>query len=517
MAIPTGSTAKALTVLARWLLVVVIVAGMLNWWLPGYRIWGALVVGVLAVWTLWLCRGIVSGDRKSSWQPAYLALVAPALVLIYHASRNGLGAGQQSPCGLAGALNMSLLFQFWLLATGVLICQELLSAMPQAALVLSICGAAMMSGPVMAMRFGQASEPMSSLALVAYAGAAVWVAPLWCGNAHGSARPHALASRPLRMAVIGVAAAACATLAVLAPLQAVVSVAVVAAALILAGLTGAPSRTIVLAVGAGLAVLAGVALAVWPAWPEIPLAASGMLGRGEQAFADLPATQTGVAVLASTTGWLGLSWTIAVAVISLGFLLARRSGAPARGRHIVWTIAAALSGCSLLAGGGMSIPSVTLAVCFTWGLLPSMAGWNPRRVSGLFVAVAMVALILLLGLSRLGGLISWVTGALGGSDAEMHIFAGFFTALAACWLAGARKLVWGLLAAVVAALAGAGGELLQEALSDRIASWSDWIAHLEGCAGGAALYLLCMSARWCESPDAVATRKAGGPPLDKHV
>jgi len=497
MAIPLGSTEKALTSIARWLLVSVIVAGMLNWWLPGYGIWGAFMVGILAVWTLWLCKGIVIGDSRLMWHPAYFALLGPASILVYHVLASGPGNGQQGPYGLADALNMSLVTHIWLLATGTLVCQELLANGPQFQLVAGICGAAMMAGPLMAMKFGQATAPTASLAMAAFSGVAVWMAPMWCSNGPKADRTDSIYSGPIRIFVLGVAAIVLALLSLLAPLQAVVSIAVAGAVLILAGLSA--RRRLAIALGTVCAVLAGTAIAFWPDWPGVPMGMSCPLGGGEQALADLPADQTGLAVLLSATGWLGLGWAVAVTTLALGILLTREPSRTGLWGRVVWTIASALSGWALLGKGGLSVPFLTLSACFVWGLLPGVVGWNPRRVSGIFIAWSLVALTLLLGLSRLSGLIAWITSAYGGDDGNMHVFAGFFCALVLCWLTGARKLIWGLVAALFAALAGGGGELLQGGFSDRTASWSDWVAHLKGSAAGTALYIICMLAKWCES------------------
>jgi len=83
----------------------------------------------------------------------------------------------------------------------------------------------------------------------------------------------------------------------------------------------------------------------------------------------------------------------------------------------------------------------------------------------------------------------------------VHAFAAFFLTLVLAWQGGARKARWGLLAIAAAALAGGVGEALQGLLSERVMSMGDWLAHLEGCAAAAPLYLLCIGARWCESAD----------------
>ena len=210
-----------------------------------------------------------------------------------------------------------------------------------------------------------------------------------------------------------------------------------------------------------------------------------------------------VAVLAGMIGGAGVIWIVGGMAFGLIYLLlrARRGHRGDQARAIVWTVVAALAACGLLARGGLSIPSVTLAAAFTWGLLPAMLSRGDRRRSGLGVFVAFAALMLLLGLSQRGGLADWMTAAFGGDDQILHGLAGFFLTLILAWLMGARRTWMGLLAIIIIILLGGVGEMLQGLLSRRHVELSDWLAHAIGCAVATPLYLLCMGSRWCESPD----------------
>jgi len=73
---------------------------------------------------------------------------------------------------------------------------------------------------------------------------------------------------------------------------------------------------------------------------------------------------------------------------------------------------------------------------------------------------------------------------------------------------GARNLMLGIVAIVLAAFAGGAGEIIQAAtLTRRRVEWGDWIAHAAGSLIAVIPYLLCVGARLAESPDA-RTRQA---------
>lgn len=536
MAIAIGTTQRQLQAAARWLLLCVVVVGMLGWWQPGYRTWGAMTAGVLAVWTLWLCRRINIGDRGVTLNPAHAAWIVPVAVVIYQSAVApviGVSGGR----GLSGALNMSLVFHVWLLATATMLCQELFAGPGCRLPATMICGAAMMAGPVVAMAMGPAvgDDGARSLGFVAMAGVALWLAALWppagadgplAGErvtgerVTGERRDGAIRSMPARLAIIGVAVLAVGLLARLAPLAAAMSIAVVAAAMgVAAGRH--PRRRIVLLAVAGLLGAAAIG-AMWatgfmtaltkltqPGHMLGAVVSVGLLGQGEQAYVDLPTNASGMATLIGLVGWGPTAWLVGVLVAAMAWTLlgggkgvSSGDDASRLGRSIVWTVAAGLSAGALLSARGLNAPSATLAAAVTWSLLPATTTTGRwRRFGGLAVALALLGMLLVLGLSKLVGLASWISSAAGLEDWGMHVFAGFSLTLVFAWLAGANRLRWGVAAILLVALAGGGGELMQAAFSARTASISDWMAHVAGCAAATPLYLLAMGARWCESPD----------------
>jgi hypothetical protein len=149
---------------------------------------------------------------------------------------------------------------------------------------------------------------------------------------------------------------------------------------------------------------------------------------------------------------------------------------------------------------------VTLAMGFTWGLLPTMLGRTPNRHRGEVLMVLVVGLVLLLGVSRRDGLVDWSVRSFGGGDQTLHVVVGFLLSMVLAWLMGSRRVWLGLAGIVLSVLAGGAGELVQGLASRRSMDVGDALWHAVGSAGAILPYLLAMGSRWCESPD-VTTRK----------
>lgn len=485
----------------------VVIIGMLTWWRPGYLMWGALIAALAVVYTLWLIWRTSTGDRSVPGHLFHLVVLGPAAVLAWHTCFTGLSAERTDPSAVSGALNASMIFQLALLSLGVMLAQSLL---PRAACrfgVLSVCGAAMMGGAAAAMIWGRAEAGRSALAILGFAGVCVWLAPLWgvLRQDDPEQPPHPLRRLSLRVICVAVAASGAGVLACVAPHEALLATGVVGATVFLAGLVFRRRRIILLVVGGFLAVAAAIAarLARSPVmsleW--IPV---DWFGRGEKAFGEVYAGSSGLAILARAVGWSGLTWlVVGLAACTVWLMWHARKGHPGdRGRAVVWTSAAALAGCAMLAPAGPFIPAVTLAAALTWGLLPTMLGREPRGRPGALLLAGLLALMLLQGLARKGGLLSWGAAACGWSDSFLHAAAGLLLAMTLSWYMGARNTWLGVLGLALAVLGGGVGELAQGLLSARGAELSDWVAHSLGVAVALPVYLLAVGSRWCESPDA---------------
>jgi len=125
MAISIGTTSRQLGGLVRWAFAGVMIVGMLTWWWPGYRAWGALAASILGVFALWLLLQIVSGKNSVPGYPVHLVLLVPALILTYHLGATGLGMHRGQRSVLGGAMNLSMIFHFVLLAGGIFLSQSL--------------------------------------------------------------------------------------------------------------------------------------------------------------------------------------------------------------------------------------------------------------------------------------------------------------------------------------------------------------------------------------------------------
>jgi len=517
MAIPTGTTSRQLGGLVRWMYVGVVVLGMLSWWWPSYRGWGALIGGLLVAMLLWLCWQTVTVNRRVPGHPVYAVLLVPAGVLTYHMAYTGLAA----PDGAAvadsrGALNLSMIFQLAMLALAVMLSQSLLPKAVGHVGVMSVCGGAMMGGAIAPMLWGGAEAAGPALGLLGFAGVAVWLSPLWQAEAPPEARElRAPARRELRIVCVAVAVPGVVLLARACPGPALVAAGCAVATLLLAGLVFPGRRRRLLAAGLVLTAAAAAAAALLRdrQWMEQWMPRSPWYGRGEGAFDTISARDNGLRVLAETVGLPATGFVVLGLIACLVVFLARvRRDRPGdRARVMAWCVASALSVCSLLAPGGLFIPGVTLAVGFTWGLMPGVAGRSPKPRPGVIVMAVIVAVMMLLGLARSEGLVLWATSSFWpgpSADKLLHGCVGTVLAMVMAWLMGSRSLWWGLLGIALAAAAGGLGEFLQHiAGTGRSAEYTDWAAHAVGSALAVVPYVLCVGARLCESAEALSSQE----------
>jgi len=487
-------------------MIFLICLGQVAWWWPGYRAWGGLVALTAVVLALWLLLRIVSGDRTLPGHPLHWVLAGPAGVLIYHFSRTGLGSSPAVGYGLSGALNVSLITQLLLLAGLLMLCQSLLAEPGRSSVPVSLCGAAMMLGPAVALTGPGAVEVGRCLRLLGASGALMWLVPL-VGRQPPAAPPGQYAPRWVRAGrSFRVAIGVCALLVFTLTQPALGALAAsLAACVVLAGAAVLPEgRKALLWAGVILVLTAAGAWALCggPDWGQLRMAgAKGLWGAGEEAFADLSADAPGLVLLSAVLGWGAVGWLILghLACVLWFFARSQSRGPAAAGRSVLWAGAAVLASASFLQPGGVFVPSATLAVAFVWGIAPSVLSLPCRTRPGAILFVLLAGLMFLLGIARNTGLLIWTAEALGWGDQFLHGVVGFFLAMSLVWLIGLRKVWAGLGAILLAALAGGAGELLQGAVSRRLVQWSDWRAHLLGTAAVLVPYLLAMGSRWCES------------------
>ena len=517
MAIPIGTTSRQVEWLARWALTGMMTLGMMAWWWPGYRSWGSAVAGLALVLALWLTARIVGTERRVPGHPVHLVMLVPAGILIVHLGLDITSPARHIPTSLQGAIDASMITWLGLLSLGVLLTQSLLPRAASHTVVLGASGAAMMLGPAAAMLVGPTAPVKTALTMLGFAGVCVWLTMLWgLGendttangdlNTANIRKPH----RFLRGACIAVAVVATGALAIEAPLGALLAMGITAGTLFVAGLVFPSLRVLLLLVGGMLAVgvVAALSFAQWVRHALVELivqAANGTaFGLGENAFREIGAGNSGLAVLVGMVGWVGTVSFIGGLGLCLVWMLfhARRGHWGDQGRAIVWSVAAGCAVAALISPGGLFIPATTLATAFILGLLPVMLGRPARHRPGLWMLAAIAAMMLLMGLAPKPGLFSWVVNRFSRGDTLPHIGMGFLTAMLLAWQMGKRRVWLGLVGIVLAALLGGPAELAQYLASNRTAEFRDWVHHVMGSAAAIAPYLLCVMARWCESADA---------------
>jgi len=511
----------------------VILLGLLTWWWPDYSSWGTLVVGLLVTLLLWLCWRTVSVNRTVPGHPVYLALLVPAAVLTYHLAQTGFAKSASDSTLVSGALNISLLLHMAMLGLGTMLSQSLLPRSITRAGVVRICGAAMIAGGVLAGFRGDAEPVRQAMALVGYAGVAVFLEPMWrpsisiAGQGFAPSAYHG----PVRIISLAVAAAACGLLAWCSPGAAVLAAGGTGITLVAASaIFSRRSRKLLfvgaaLVIGSGLGILCGVPL------PQAVSFNGPLLGSGERAFGliatskghvlqAVSASDSGLHVLCRTIGSHGAMLTVAgFAVCLVMFLVrARRDHAGDKAKCVAWTVAAMLSAAAMLDRGGLFIPSIVLAFGLTWGLAAEAAGQSSRPRPGITVLVAISAIMTMIGVARSAGLIVWSMEAIWpeqGVDKLLHAIFGLILAMTSAWLFGSRNLRLGLAAIALACLVGIAGEVMQYiTVTGRRFEWADWGAHAAGCIAAMIPYLLCIGARQCESTDATGHHPPVRDPYD---
>ena len=496
MAIPEGTTARQIETLTRATLVGAIAVGMLTWWWPGSYAWGGLAGCLAVVLVLWLWRQTLADDRTVPGHPVHMVLLVPTGILAVHFFRTGLGRSV-SGGGMCGAIDASMIYQISLAALAVVMMQGLLSRTVSSGVWVSVCGLAMVVGPLIAMIPQTAAPIAEALAMQALAGAAVWLSPIWTAERACGAGRRGMVTVRLAVAAAGVGAVL-----VIRPASAGVAGVVAAGGGILAGAVLSRIRVVraVCWVAVAVSVSGGAALCLDFAAAG-PSGADFWIGRGERALMSVPQTASGVRVAVGAIGWVGALVTMAVAVVCLVWVTAGARGLGARRRVGVaaWTVAAVLGGASVVARGGAFLPSGLLAAALTWSMLPAAAGRRQRRRGGVVLLAAFLALAAMLGLGRNPGLAQWSVEAFGGSENMPHLPGGFLLATLLAWLVGRGRLLWGL--GMIAAAAAAGGlaELIQGATAARGVEMTDWALHTAGCAAAGVMYVLCIAARGCES------------------
>jgi len=528
MAIPIGATAGQFSSIARWTFACLVVLAVFAWASPSTAGWGAVLIGLLVTLLIWLMCQTTEGRRTVPAHPVQWVLLVPAGILAYHLGRQSLPTPPDPLSHMDGAVNVSMLLQVAMLSLGIMLSQSLLPKAAQHVVALGICGAAMMSAPLAARLYGDESVQAMrhTLALLAFAGVGVWLSSLWgVGWRTEVWTPERRGKKPrassgasvkvARVAIVAVAAAVSCWLTWVSPPAAMLAAAALGGVVLLGGVVFPGNRAVLLVAGGVVTGGALLASGIVPRLAEISLNAGemGLVGLGELAFGRVSASDNGLTVLAWTIGWGGVWWMAGGMVVCIAYLMSRARTRRAwdRRRVIVWTWATVLSSCAMLSVGGLFSPAMVLSASLTWGLMPRMVGRGGEERSGGVFLLVLAAMAVVLGIARNGGLIHWSVSALFAApriDKYLHVGTGVFLTMTMAWLMSARHKWLGVVGICLAAGAGVLGEVVQLAFQRQM-DLRDVGAHLVGCAAGAIPFLLCMGARWCESPDARAPDTRG--------
>jgi hypothetical protein len=472
------------------LLTGVLLAG-LSMPMPGYDVWGLLLLGGMVVWLIWLLERLVwrHGQLPGNW--IHLGLLGPAMIFAGHVLLGRFLGGNSGH--LNDGISSSLMTHAGLLSLLVVLIQSFCSARKPALLISSFVGLAMVAaGMVGLLRDGL--EPLrGALWLTGLAGVGVW---LWPAAGVFAAAPLTRRDlqRPLHIARLATGAFAGMGMLVLAPslTMLILAAGIVAVVIVVAVLRRRSSRLATLL--AGLILLAGgVALCnahfTSPTW----------LGQGDAGFVHAQGKDSGFAVLAATTGWIGAGVMYLSAGGFAAWMLLR---SPKEQRNhcatplVVMTTLLATAG--LLINGGYVSPTMGLAAAFCWGLAPMGTAFRGRPRGAWIMAGVVLVTMLAINVASDPGLLMRASLGVGISDKSMHLMAGFVLAMVLAWWLGSWRWWAGLGMLVVAGLAGPAGEYIQKIYTDRSVDELDAWSHIKGVALAAGLYLICVAARWSE-------------------
>ncbi len=512
MPIPVGTNASHLRTVSRWTLLGVLLVAPVSLWWPTRAGWAALLAGTLAVWVLWLCWRTTAEKTDVPGHAMHLALLVAVGITVYHLIGHALAPSPARPNPLKGQMDMSLVTQLALLALLVMLTQDLLPTIESAGAAPALFGASMVAGALAGLLAAGAGGGRVMLALMGWAGLALWCWPFWPidrGGPPGEWLPPPQRRWIGRHAGLLLALAAAVVLTGLCPAALPVVTGAATGTLLLATvfLAGRRSHLAQAAVAVGALAAAEVWAVGWIARPDWPNDLTDWIGRGEMALvADSPAA--GWPMLHHLIGWGGVLWLCVCLLGCLARALAA-AGRAERGRQeraLLATFAAVLITAALLTPGGLFCPAVNAAFILTWAAIGQLTGREARRRSGGWVLAAALLFGLLLGVVPKGGLLTWTAAVYRPGDIVLHGLSGWMITQVMLWLFGRTRR--GALLAVAMSMAGAAaGEIAQGLFTRRQAQWRDIGVHAVGAAIAMVIYAVCRLSLRAESPDATPRPK----------
>ncbi len=469
---------------------------------PAEADWAAMTLGLLALWLVWLLWRNARDEVTLSAHMLHPFLAAAGGILLGHLLAGAHVDATGRRVTLLAGEDSRLLIRLMRLTLMLLLTQDLFSRLRDLRWPLTSVGAAAAVGGLVQLHWAETAASAPAVALTGLTGAAMLLVPCFLPAWPVQTWPARLTWLE-RAAPVGriVAAAALIAMLALARPQAVgaalLGTAAVGGALLAAAACLNHHRARLALIGAGLALVG--ALGLFRVGIHGPAGgwAFGILGADLAGSSASHAELSGLAVLGVSAGWAGLGCILlGIAATIVRCLLAGRNAAPGdQARAALWAAVVALSGCALLAEGGLAVPATTAVVAVAWGLMPHVTLHRARRVHGWPMAAALAAALMVLGLGQRPA--GDAPAPL--PDKLMHFLCGSVFTAALLWQGRCRRWWQGLLAAVPAAAVLAASELLQPQLSHRAFEWSDLGANELGVTATLAAFLLIRAASQTEA------------------
>ena len=466
--------------------------------------WTNLILGVLVLWVAWLYWRTAEADCRVPVHLLHAHLAVPILILLGHLVWEARVDSADGGFELIVAGETRTLMRLMTLGLLVLVAQDVLSRVRHLRWLLTGLGLAMAIGASLTLATSPEAPGGVAAALIGFAGVGILLTP--CLVPRLGPDPYRM-GRDTRLAKAGVAAriALAALLAAWmcarSPLAAAAALTAAGGAALLSGVFLNHYRVRLLVGGAVLAF--GGALAMYrlgvspPRW----LGTVTLLGSGHsQDLANSP-TESGLRVLGSSSGYLGMA---AVCLGLLGSLCrslhaCRRAAPGDQARAACWAGVAAVGAAALLGEGGLAIPGVTVAAALVFALMPHLMAHRVARVRGWLVAVVFAAMLAVLGTQHPLGKQEWLNLTRRHGDVTMHFFAAMVLTVVLFWQARPRRWWQGVLCAVGGAGLTALGELAQEYfVAGRSQESSDVAAGAGGALAALSVFLLIRAAGWVE-------------------
>ncbi len=466
--------------------------------------WIVLILCGLGLWVCWLYWRGAEGQTGIPGHVLQPFLAVPIIILLAHILAGGRVDPESGRVNLLAENDSGLMIRMMTLALLVLLAQDVLSRVRQMRWLLTAIGLIVAVGAILKLSSQSAGEAVEAVAFIGLAGIGVLLTPCCLPRETTERTYHHRLGQSELVARVSLAALLVSLLIVShdrAAAAAIIATCAVSGTLLLAGMFLRRHRVRLLLAGAVLGV-GGIA-----AVSQLDLAGckwiseATLFGAGGLEASLPPAGMSGMGLLAVSAGWVALA-AVACGMLSAlvwSLYVSRGAAAGDQARCAIWSVVVVLSGCGLLAGGGLGAPVVTVVVAVTWGLMPHVMAHPVRRYRGWVVMVAFLAAMVVLGLeSRVAGS-AWVRPLLKGcSDAVMHLLGAFGLTAVLLWQTRCRSWRRAILCAAVGAAAAAMGELAQKYLSTRSPQLSDVAWDIAGAIAALGVFALIRAAHRVE-------------------